>query len=95
MEELVTLTLPPALTAEFPTLNQEFLLDLLERGLRQLKIERALARYAQGKISFGATADLAGISQSELSRQAYARGMEPPFSATTVREELGELETSV
>jgi predicted HTH domain antitoxin len=95
MEKSVMLKLPPTLISEFPTLNQEFLLDLLERGLRQLKIERALARYAQGKISFGAAADLAGISQSELSRQAYARGMEPPFSAATVREELGELETSV
>lgn len=89
MEESVTLTLPPALTAEFPTLNQEFLLDLLERGLKQLKIERALTRYAQGRISFGAAADLAGISQSDLSRQAYARGMEPPFSVATVQEELG------
>lgn len=89
MEESVTLTLPPGMIAEFPTLNHEFLLDLLERGLKQLKIERALTRYAQGRISFGAAADLAGISQSDLSRQAYARGMEPPFSAATVQEELG------
>ena len=95
MEELVTLTLPPALMSEFPTLNQEFLLDLLERGLRQLKIERALTRYMQGGISFGAAADLAGISQSELSRQAYARGMEPPFSVVTVQEELGGPEVDV
>jgi predicted HTH domain antitoxin len=64
---------------------------LLERGLRQLKIERALERYAQGGITFGAAAQLAGISQSELARQAYARGMEPPFSTTTLAEERSNL----
>jgi hypothetical protein len=29
------------------------------------------------------------VSQSELARHAYARGMEPPFSAETLAEELG------
>jgi hypothetical protein len=66
---------------------QEFLVELLERGLHQLKIERALDRYARGGISFGAVAHQAGVSQSELSRYAYARGMEPPFSTETLMEE--------
>ncbi|MBN2006250.1 MAG: antitoxin [Anaerolineae bacterium] len=91
-EKSVTLTLPATLTAELRTLDQEFLLDLLERGLVQLKIERALRRYVQGGISFAAAAALAGVSQSDLARQAYARGMEPPFSPTTVQEELDNSE---
>ena len=41
-----------------------------------------------GGISFGAAAHQAGVSQSELSRHAYARGMEPPFSTETLMEEL-------
>ena len=41
-------------------------------------------------MSFGAAAQQAGISQGDLARYAYARGMEPPFSARTVAEELGE-----
>jgi predicted HTH domain antitoxin len=53
-----------------------------------LKIERALDRYARGGISFGAAAHLAGVSQSDLARHAYTHGMEPPFSAEAVAEEL-------
>lgn len=88
--EVVTLTLPVPLAHELGEATQEFLADLLARGLREVKIERALERYAQGGISFGAAAHQAGVSQSELARHAYARGMEPPFSAQTLAEELGE-----
>jgi predicted HTH domain antitoxin len=86
--ESITLKLPPVLAEELSTASQEFLVNVLERGLRQFKIERALERYSQGGISFGAAAQLAGVSQSELARQAYAQGMEPPFSEETLREEL-------
>ena len=48
----------------------------------------ALDQYARGGISFGAAAEQAGVSQSELARHAYARGMEPPFSAETLAEDL-------
>lgn len=87
-EEERTITIPESLARELDSTNQEFLVDLLERGLHALKIERALARYAHGGISFGAAAHQAGVSQSELARQAYARGMEPPFSDDTLAEEL-------
>ena len=84
----LTLTIPTSLAQELDSASQEFLTEILERGLRELKIERALERYAQGGISFGAAAYQAGVSQSELARHAYARGMEPPFSAETLAEEL-------
>jgi predicted HTH domain antitoxin len=87
-ETSLTLTLPKALAREFESLNQDFLLELLERGLREMKIDRALNLYRQGGISFGATAERVGISQSELARHAYARGLEPPFSPETLAEEL-------
>ena len=86
--EVCTLNIPDSLARELETANQEFLIELLERGLQALKIERALEQYACGGISFGAAAHQAGISQSELARHAYARGMEPPFSAETLAEEL-------
>ncbi len=86
--EAITLTIPGSLAQELNTASQQFLTDLLERGLRGLKIERALARYAQKGMTFGAAADEAGVSQSELSRHAYARGLEPPYSAKTVAEEV-------
>ena len=86
--ETVTLRLPASLAKELSVASQEFLADVLERGLRELKIERALEEYSQGRISFGATAQRAGVSQSDLARYAYARGMEPPFSDDTLAEEL-------
>ena len=86
--EVCTLNIPDFLARELKTANQEFLIELLERGLQALKIERALEQYARGGISFGAAAHQAGISQSELTRHAYSRGMEPPFSAETLAEEL-------
>ncbi len=86
--EVCTLNIPDSLAREINTANQDFLIELLERGLHALKIERALDQYARGGISFGAAAQQAGISQSELARHAYARGMEPPFSDETLAEEL-------
>ena len=86
--EVCTLNIPDSLARELERADQEFLIELLERGLRALKIERALDQYARGGVSFGAAAHQAGVSQSELARQAYARGMEPPISAETLAEEL-------
>ena len=86
-EELITLELPPSLARELNAASQEFLVEILERGLRELKVERALEEYSRGTISFGATAEKAGISQSDLARYAYARGMEPPFSLTVAQPE--------
>ena len=86
--EPLTLTIPDALARELDSMGEGLVVDLLERGLREFKIEQALDRYRRGGISFGAAARQAGVSQSELARQAYARGMEPPFSAKTLAEEL-------
>jgi hypothetical protein len=88
--DTLTLSLPAPLAHELGSATQDFLADLLARGLREVKVERALERYARGGMSFGAAAQQAGVSQTDLSRFAYARGMEPPFSAETLVEELGE-----
>lgn len=88
MPGTITLEVPPLLAEELASASQEFLVELLERGLRQSRIERALDRYQQGGISFAAAAGLAGISRSDLARQAYARGVEPPYSEQMLAEEL-------
>ena len=88
--DTLTLSLPAPLAHELGSATQDFLADLLARGLREVKVERALERYARGGMSFGAAAQQAGVSQTDLSRFAYARGMEPPFSAQTLAEELDE-----
>jgi predicted HTH domain antitoxin len=88
--DTLILSLPAPLAHELGAATQEFLADLLARGLREVKVERALDFYARGGVSFGAAARQAGVSQTDLARLAYARGMEPPFSAQTLAEELGE-----
>jgi len=86
--ETLTLTLPESLARELDSASQDFLAELLERGLRDVRVERALERYAQGGMSFGSAAHQAGVSQAELARRAYARGMESPYSDETLAEEL-------
>ncbi len=84
----MTVTIPPSLARYFENASGEFLAEIIERGLHQWRIERALDRYAARDASFGAAAEQAGVSQGELARQAYARGMVPPFSTDTLAEEI-------
>ncbi|HYO12297.1 MAG TPA: nucleotidyltransferase family protein [Thermoanaerobaculia bacterium] len=62
----------------------------VRRGSRERRISRALETYRQGGVTFGAAAESAGISRSDLARSAHARGMKPPFSTQTLLEEVGE-----
>ena len=86
--EIVTLNVPVSLAQELRTASQQFLVEIIERGLKEFRIEQVLAQYSQGGISFGAAAQQAGLSQSELARYAYAQGVEPPYSNQTLLEEL-------
>ncbi len=84
----LTVTLPPSVAHYFEAASGEFVAEIIERGLRQWRIDKALERYAARDVSFGAAAEHAGVTQGELARQAYAQGMVPPFSAETLEEEL-------
>jgi predicted HTH domain antitoxin len=84
----ITLDLPSPLAEELAAASQAFLIDLLERGLRETRIERALERYTAGGITFAAAATLAGIPRSDFARHAYARGIEPPYSDQLLAAEL-------
>ncbi|MEI2688702.1 MAG: hypothetical protein V9H69_02930 [Anaerolineae bacterium] len=84
----ITIELPGFLATELSTVADEFVTDVFQRGLRDLRIERALERYRLGGTSFGAAANAAGVSKSELALHAYARGLEPPFDRTILVEEL-------
>lgn len=89
--ETITLKLPEKLAQDLSATSEVFLVDILERGLRDFKIERALAQYSRGRISFGAAAQQAEVPQSVLAQSAYALGMQPAFSPETVTEELSEI----
>ncbi len=87
-QETITLKLPAHLAREIKAAGQAVMTDLLQRGLRDLHIEQALAQYQRGEMSFGAAAAQAGLTQSEMAAHAYARGLEPPYSEKTLAEEL-------
>lgn len=85
----IVIPVPDTLASELESASQEFLEELLVRGLREIKIDRALELYVRGGMSFGAAAERAGISQPDLARFARARGIEPLSSPETLAEELG------
>lgn len=87
----LTLTIPDWVARELDSVGEGLLIDLFERGLRECKVEQAPDRYGRAGISFGAAARQAGMSRSAVARHAYTRGKEPPFSADTLAEELGEM----
>lgn len=53
--ESLTVRVPDSLARELDSVGESLLIDLIERGLREFKIEQALERYARGGISFGVT----------------------------------------
>ena len=78
--ETIILNLPTSLAQELSEVNQDFVLNILARGLRQFKIERALEQYSQGGISFGATAQLAELSQADLARHVWRGDWNHPLA---------------
>lgn len=83
------ISLSGRLASELDQVGREHVTELLERGLKAFRIDRALDQYSDGGVSFGEAARLAGITQSELARHAYARGIEPRTSEEMLVEELG------
>jgi len=61
--------------------------ELLLLGLSQIKIQEVLLLYQRGLLSFGRAAELAGLSEQEMIRQARAFGVVPRWSEKMVEEE--------
>jgi hypothetical protein len=61
---------------------------LLVAGLRQVKLESALALFKQGDISLWKAARMAGVSQREMTQYAVAHGLRPAIDEETITEEL-------
>jgi predicted HTH domain antitoxin len=75
-------------TAEKLQPYRDKLPELVLLGLQQLKIQEALLLYSRGLVSFGRAAEVAGISEEEMIRQAHAVGVQPRWSETMPQEEL-------
>jgi len=64
--------------------------EIIQLGMYQLKVRRALEMYQAGMGSLGYAAERVGLSKRELVREARTRGILPPFDEEMVLEELGE-----
>lgn len=62
--------------------------EIIQMGIKQMKIERALHLFEEGKISMGKAAESAGISLREMMLQASARGIKPTYDRQMVEEEM-------
>lgn len=62
--------------------------ELLLLGLSQVRIREAILLYERGLVSLGRAAEIAGIPEQEMVRQARAAGITPRMSSRTVAEEL-------
>ena len=61
--------------------------ELLLLGLSQIKIQEVLLLYQRGLVSFGRAAELTGLSEQEMVRQAKVFGVFPRWSEKMAEEE--------
>ena len=62
--------------------------ELLLLGLSQIRIQESLVLYKRGLVSFGRSAELAGLPEQEMMYQARAFGVQPRWSEKMVAEEV-------
>ncbi len=62
--------------------------ELVLLGLAQLKAQEALALYTRVIVSFARAAEIAGLTRTEMIRQARALGIRPRWSEQMVQEEM-------
>ncbi len=83
----IEIELPHDLADEFERYRDR-LREIIFLGVLQLRIQEALSLYSRGAVSFARAAEIAGISQQDLIRQARGYGIEPRWSEEVVQTEL-------
>ena len=69
----------------------EVLREILEKGLREYKIEKAIERYQRGIISQGAAAEEAELTIQEFHQELKKRGFVIRMDAKLIETELKDL----
>ena len=83
----VTITISDELSEQLAP-YQNHLDILLQKGLREIKLERSLTLFRQGQISIWKAARLANVSLREMMQFATVHGVYPPMDEETIQEEV-------
>ena len=86
-EVSVAIALPTTLARQLPADNA-VIQQVIELGLRQWHVRRALEAYRQGQGTLGYAAEQAGVSLREMIPLAYAYGLEPKVNPDWLTESL-------
>jgi len=89
MDKVITMEIPERWLQGLDWDQSAVMQEIVQLGVHQLKIRRALEMYQAGTGSLGYVAEKTGLSKRELVREARARGIEPSFDEQVIREELG------
>lgn len=85
---MTTLEISEDLLKDFDIKDSSQLKEIIEMGIKQMKIEKALHLFKEEKISIAKAAEVAGISLREMMLQASARGIKPMYDQQMVEEEM-------
>ena len=89
MENSITIEIPQEWVQGLDWTQGMLLQEIVQLGIQQIKIRRALDLYKSSNVSLGYAAQQMGVSKQELIIAARVQGIEPTFDEQTVREELG------
>ncbi|MBU4225878.1 MAG: hypothetical protein KKC71_08660 [Chloroflexi bacterium] len=89
MGKVITMEIPEHWLQGLDVEEAVFMQEVIQLGIYQLKVRRALEMYRAHVGSLGYIAEKFGLSKRELIGAARERGIEPPFDEQTVCEELG------
>jgi len=90
MENHITIEIPQHWVEGLDWEQDAVLEEVIQLGIEQLKIRRALTLYRGGNVSLGYVAEKVGLSKRYLIREARLRGIEPPFDEGMLEEALGQ-----
>jgi len=90
MAKTVTVEIPEQWLQGLDWSQGAMMQEIIQLGMHEFKVQRALEMYQAGIGSLGFVADKVGISKRDLIREARSRGIEPLFDEETVREDLAK-----
>jgi len=89
MEKVITMEIPERWFLGLDWDRTALVREVIQLGIHQFKVRRALEMYQAGAGSLGYAAEKSGVSKRDLIREARTWGIEPFFDEQAVSEELG------